>query len=417
MLGRRDFLGLAAAGVLSSTGLAKSALAGSDWSGWRGPNRDGLLPGAKWPSKLDDQHLKLLWQQPLDLGYSGPIVAGNRVFVTQTQSAKEEVVSALDLTSGTSLWSVSWPGAMQVPFFAKANGDWIRSTPATDGKSLFVGGMRDVLVAIDTKDGAEQWRIDFPKQFGTDLPAFGFVCSPLIYRDRLFVQAGGGLVCVDCKSGKVIWKSLDDGGGMNGSAFSSPTVATIHGREQLLVQTRTKLTGVDIETGKMIWEKEIPAFRGMNILTPIVWDNCVFTSSYGGKSLLLTLDPATTPWTVGLKWENKKEGYMSSPIIIDQFIYLHLRNKRFTCMELATGNERWTSQPFGQYWSMVSNGDKILALDQRGELLLVEHNPEKFSVLDQREVTKEESWAHLAVADDLVFVRHLKGIQCYRWSA
>ncbi|MEZ6136887.1 MAG: hypothetical protein R3C53_18485 [Pirellulaceae bacterium] len=48
----------------------------------------------------------------------------------------------MDRTSGTELWKQRWEGAMSVPFFAKSNGDWIRSTPATDGKHVVVGHVR-----------------------------------------------------------------------------------------------------------------------------------------------------------------------------------------------------------------------------------------------------------------------------------
>jgi outer membrane protein assembly factor BamB len=304
---------------------------------------------------------------------------------------------------------------MQVPFFARSNGDWIRSTPACDGSTLYTGGMRDVLVATDCQSGQEKWRIDFPKELNSELPTFGFVCSPLIDDGKLYVQAGGGLVAIDCSTGKVLWRSLQDGGGMNGSAFSSPTMETLHGRRQLLVQTRTHLTGVDPASGDKIWEKEIQAFRGMNILTPMVWQDCVFTSSYGGKSLLLEFDPSPKNWQVKARWENKKEGYMSSPIIIEDHVYLHLRNKRFTCIDLKTGEDRWTTQTFGQYWSMISNGQQMLALDQLGKLFLIQHDPSSFQLLDQREVSKEECWAHLAMVDGKLLVRDLKGIQCFQW--
>lgn len=85
---------------------------------------------------------------------------------------------------------------MSVPFFARSNGDWIRATPALDGDTLYVAGMRDVLVALNITDGSERWRLDFVKRFGSDLPTFGFVSSPLIDGDSVYVQAGGELhVC------------------------------------------------------------------------------------------------------------------------------------------------------------------------------------------------------------------------------
>ncbi len=43
---------------------------------------------------------------------------------------------------------------------------------------------------------------------------------------------------------------------MNGSAFSSPIIATIAGQRQLLVQTRERLVGVDEESGKELWSQK-----------------------------------------------------------------------------------------------------------------------------------------------------------------
>ena len=83
--------------------------------------------------------------------------------VTET-SGGDEIVRALDRKTGRELWRTEWPGSLSVPFFAKTNGDWIRSTPACDGESLYVAGIRDVLVCLDVATGAVRWRIDFPKE-------------------------------------------------------------------------------------------------------------------------------------------------------------------------------------------------------------------------------------------------------------
>ena len=152
------------------------------------------------------------------------------MFVTGTAEMKNEVVLALDRKSGKELWRAEWPGAMLVPFFAWSNGSWIRSTPCFDGESLFVAGMRDVLVSLDAKTGKEKWRVDFVKEFESPLPAFGFVSSPLLEGDSLYVQAGASFVKLDKKTGKVIWRALKDEGGMMDSAFSSPVMATLAGQ-------------------------------------------------------------------------------------------------------------------------------------------------------------------------------------------
>jgi outer membrane protein assembly factor BamB len=385
------------------------------WLQWRGPGRDGQLPGRAWPDSLSGDRLAQTWRVELGPSYSGPIVTADRVFVTETADHKIEVIRALDRSTGEQIWESRWPGAMSVPFFAASNGSWIRAAPASDGQRLYVAGMRDVLVCLDIQTGRELWRVDFVDKLGTPLPAFGFASSPLLDGDFVYVQAGGGFVKLDKMTGAIIWRTLDDGGGMYGSAFSSPYKATIAGAPQFVVQTRTKLTGVGQERGEILWEQEIPAFRGMNILTPTVVGDTVFTSSYGGKSFLYALDQADDVWRVQEKWVNRFQGYMSTPVVIDGHLYLHMKNQRFTCIDLSTGEERWVTKPFGKYWSMVANGDKILALDQSGELLLIHANPKEFELLDSRTVA-DDSWAHIAISDGEVFIRELNAMAAYRWN-
>jgi outer membrane protein assembly factor BamB len=389
------------------------------WPQWRGPNRDGRIVGGKpWPNSLKEDVLTKKWRFEMGPSYSGPIVVGNRIFVTETKDKKYELAYALDRGTGKVLWQVQWEGSMTVPFFAKANGDWIRSTPAFDGKSLYVAGMRDVLVCIDAETGKVNWRLDFVEKFGTPLPTFGFVASPLVDGDAVYVQAGAAFVKLNKHTGAVIWQTLKDEGGMNGSAFSSPVIQTIAGRRQLVVQTRTTLAGVDIDSGSVLWSRPIPAFRGMNILTPSFFGDKVFTSSHSGGTFMFDLKADESgKFAINEVWKSKVEGYMSSPIIIGDHAYLHLRNQRFTCFDLKTGKQPWTTgKPFGKYWSMVAQGDKILALDETGDLLLIRANPEKFDLIDSRKITDIDAWAYLAVCDDEVFVRDRFGLTVYQWK-
>lgn len=387
------------------------------WTQWRGPTRDGLVPGATWPDSLAEKVLTRRWRVELAPSYSGPIVSESAVFVTGTVAKKTEVVIALDRKSGKELWRAEWPGAITVPFFAASNGSWMRSTPALDGDSLFVAGMQDVLVSLNAKTGKEQWRVDFVKEFKAPLPAFGFVSSPLVDGDAVYVQAGASFVKLDKTTGKVIWRVLKDDGGMMGSAFSSPTIATLAGQRQILVQTREKLTGVDPKTGDVLWEQMVPNFRGMNILTPVPFGDGVFTSSYSNKSWLYAVSRAGEKFQVKEAWSNNAQGYMSTPVVIDGHAYLHLQSQRFTCINLKTGEKTWTSQPFGKYCSLVAQKDRILALDQRGTLLLIKANPKKFELLDEREVSDQETWAHLAVCAEEIFVRERNGLSVFVWKA
>jgi outer membrane protein assembly factor BamB len=388
----------------------------STWSQWRGPTRDGLVPGSDWPTSLSGDTLTQEWRVELDASYSGPIVSESAVFVTGTADKTTEVVSALDRRTGALLWRVQWPGSMQVPFFAASNGSWIRSTPAFDGESLYVAGMRDVLVSLDAMTGVQRWRVDFADEFKTPLPAFGFVSSPLLDGESLYVQAGASLVRLESKTGKTIWRVLKDEGGMTAGSFSSPVMATLAGRRQLIAQTREKLCGVDPETGDILWQQPVPSFRGMNILTPVVLGDTLFTSSYQHKAWLFNIAKSADGFIVSERWNNNAQGYMSTPVVVDGYAYLHLQSQRFSCINLSTGERTWTSTPFGKYCSLVAQKDLILALDQRGELLLIKANPREFELLDQRTVSDQDTWAHLAVCNNEVFIRELNGMSVFRWK-
>lgn len=412
MLARRRFLLSACAGL----GSLHAATSGGDWTQWRGPARTGVSDGSLWPDRLAG--LRQAWRVELDKGYPGPIVTRDFVYVAETTNGATELVRALDRKTGREQWRASWPGKISVPFYAKRNGDWIRSTPCFDGKTLFVAGMEEVLVALDGATGKEQWRLDFPRKFGTPKPDFGFASSPLADGGALYVQAANSVIKLDARSGDTIWRTGEHKADVfESGAFSSPMLAEVAGRRQLLIQSRTHLCGFDPAGGRQLWSHEVPNFRGMNILTPVVWNGNIFTSAYQNHTLLVRVTAEGQGLAASEVWRNKVKGYMSTPVVLGGHAYLHLANQRFTCIDLASGELRWTTEPFGKYWSLVLRGDRILALDEAGQLLLIRATPEKFDLLDKRDISTSPAWAHLAVAGNEVFVRELTAITAYRWSA
>ena len=199
--------------------------------------------------------------------------------------------------------------------------------------------------------------------------------------------------------------------------FSSPVLHDLLGEQQLLVQTRQNLAGVDPDTGKQLWSATVPSFRGMNILPPTVYRDTVFTSTYRNGSFGYKVAKATDGgFSVDLKWKNNVQGYMSSPMVFGDHVYLHLSNGRLTCMNLDTGSQEWSSRPFGKYWSSIAQGNRMLALDERGDLLLIDPNPDSFKLVGKQKIA-ENSWAHLGMADDLLFVRDLEKLIVFRWTS
>lgn len=388
------------------------------WTQWRGPSRDGQFMGPTWPERLSGGRVTPVWRVD-DLGpsYCGPIVAADLVYTAETRDEREEIVQAYDRATGELVWQRSWPGAISVPFFAARNGSWIRSTPAFDGERLYVAGMRDVLVCLDGATGEVLWRVDFVERFDAPKPDFGFVCSPLVTDEHVYVQAGASVCKLDKLTGEIIWRTLEDGGGMFGSAFSSPIRTELAGREQLVVLSRTHMNGVDPATGAVLWSTPIKAFRGMNILTPIAHRGSILTAPYGGRTQLLEVTPSDAGMVASPRWDNRLQGYMTSPVIIDGHAYFFTRSNRFACVRLTDGEIAWISPPTGDdYWSLVAQGDRILALSDTGQLRMINANPAQYEVVDELSIADAQTWAHLAVAGRHLVIRELNGLALYEWK-
>ena len=388
------------------------------WTQWRGTDRTSVIDQGAWPNHLGAEVLTELWSVPLNEGYSSPILTQDMVFSVETRAKTEEVFRAFDRFTGLELWNHTVPGAMKVPFFASRNGSWARSTPVTDHTHVYFLTMLDVLTCLEAGTGQLVWQVDLKQREGTDIPTFGGVSSPLIDGDYLYIQGGHAAAKLDKHTSDNIWRTLEDRRGMFGGSFSSPIIASLHGIRQFVVQTRSALAGVDLESGEILWSTPVEASRGMNILTPLVSNNRIFTASYGGGSFCYEISFENDAFSVDLAWQNKKlEGYMTTPVTVGNFIYHQGRDKKLYCIDLETGAIQWTSdKAFGQYWSMVVNGDRVLALDQNGTLILFKANPETFEILDQRKISDEPTWAHLAVSGNQIFIRGLKHMSAYAWS-
>lgn len=381
----------------------------STWNQWRGPTRDGVWSGGL-PETLAD--VSLAWEKPLAPSYSGPVANRDTVFTTETVDESFERVTAYDLKTGAQRWTARWDGAMTVPPFAAANGSWIKATPALDDDALVVLGIRDELVCLDPDTGEKRWQVDLAERFDSRRPMFGAVCSPIIDGDAIYVQGGGATLKLDKSNGQTIWRTLADQ--EDDDAFSSPILATIAGVKQLVVQTRTELCGVSVDDGSLLWSEPIEAFRNMNVLTPTIIDDAVFTAAHSGRSQMFDVTLADGQWTLTERWNQKIQAYMSSPVVLDQTIYLHAKSDRLTAMDVASGEILWTDRPLGKYQSLVRSRDAILALVNTGELLLIKPSREQLDVIDRRQVA-DDSWAYLAMIEGGFVVRDLDALKVYRW--
>src|SRR5436190_917722 len=103
----------------------------SDWPEWRGPNREGVWNETGLVETFPVGGPTIAWRAPVSRGYSSPIVADGRVYVTDVQVAKPnatERVLCFDEATGKVLWTHQY--AADYPDWAfDPNGGGPRATP------------------------------------------------------------------------------------------------------------------------------------------------------------------------------------------------------------------------------------------------------------------------------------------------
>src|SRR6185436_2381764 len=83
-----------------------------DWPEWRGKGRQGVWNETGIVEHFPPQGLLRKWRVPVRSGYSGPAVAGGRVFLLDYQRTTGSLVServvCLSEQSGETLWTRQW---------------------------------------------------------------------------------------------------------------------------------------------------------------------------------------------------------------------------------------------------------------------------------------------------------------------
>jgi outer membrane protein assembly factor BamB len=79
-------------------------------------------------------------------------------------------------------------------------------------------------------------------------------------------------------------------------------------------------------------------------------------------------------------------------------------------VDFETGEEKWNqSRAFPDYASIIVVGDKLLALNSTGELLLIKANPEKYEELGRIQACGK-THSHPAYVDGVLYARDARQI-------
>jgi outer membrane protein assembly factor BamB len=395
--------------VLASLAMPlKAQRASTDWTQWRGPNRDGAAPTApdpqSWPERLTQK-----WKVEVGLGYATPLVVGNRIYQF-ARKGEREVMMAIDADSGKVLWETGHTATFTMMSATVQHGPGPKSTPVFSDGRLYSIGMTGIVTAYDAATGKQLWQ----KPGSTIVPMFTtHSFSPVVDRGLVVFHLGGhdegAITAFDANTGEQRWSWKGDGPG-----YGSPVLAEFGGTRQIVTITQGKLVGVEVASGALLWERPFVSPNNTNSNTPVVAGDLLIVSSNGPPTSALRISKRNDKWSVETVWENADVPMRLSDAVLagDVLFGLSTRNSgQYFGVDVKTGKTLWTSEGRqGAHAAIARAGNLLFSLEDDGELVVAQSSKTAFEPLRRYKVADTATWAQPSYSGNRVFVKDVSNL-------
>lgn len=383
------------------------------------------------------------WKVPLaGLGHSSPVVWGNRLFVATAvatagkaplrvglygagDSAEDNgeqawKVFCFDKRDGKLLWErTAHQGIPRAKRHTKAT--HANTTVATDGKRLIAFFGSEGLHAYDL-DGKPLWKkdlgvIDMAPPDAVML-SWGFASSPVLFEDRVIVQADRKhepfVAAFAAADGKELWRTSR--AEIVKDSWSTPAVVRTPARTQVVLNAYPYIASYDFATGKELWrlksEGDIP------VPTPLFAHGLIFvTNAHGGQAPLYAIRPeaagditpeAGSRTSSGIVWSEARNGaYMQTPLVLGDLIYSCSDRGVLKVFDAKSGKlhyqQRLGAGTTGFSASPVASGGRLYFTSEEGEVYVIAAGPQYELVATNK--LGEIAMASPAVSDGVLYFR------------
>ncbi|MCH8859190.1 MAG: PQQ-like beta-propeller repeat protein [Proteobacteria bacterium] len=386
--------------------VSPAALYAEDWPQYRGPSQDGISSEtgllASWPEGGPEE----VWRVSLGAGYSAVSIADGKLYTMYNGDGAEWVV-CLDANTGEEIWKTEGG-----KLYKDGQGDGPRSAPAVDEGFVYTLSPRGMLLGLNKDTGEKIWGFNALERFGGNRLQWGLSTSPLVHGNLLLVAIGGergkGVVALHKRSGREIWSSLGDK-----ASYATPYALTVDGMPQVAFFMQKAVVGLSPEDGRELWRQKWSTDYDVHAAMPIFSDGILFISSgydTGSGAYELTAQGGKMRkkelWT-----SNKMKNKFNSSILIDGYIY-GFHNTILTCMELSTGDVKWSQRGFNE-GSLIGADGRLIIMGGKGQLALAEVSPEAYREISRVEgILSGTTWTMPSLSNGKLYLRSQSEVVC-----
>jgi len=426
--------------VVLAAGVARAG----DWPQWRGPNLNGSTDETNLPARWSKSE-NLAWVARMP-GTSGatPIVLGDRIFVSSTTRHSDNLVG---LCLSTKDGQVLWQKTLARGKSGTGRGEIAASSPASDGKTVyFTFGTGDI-VAVD-QDGKALWSRNLVKDYGCLAIKFGFACTPLVRKGRLYLpvlrrrkpysyspganlpQTGpleSYILCMDARTGKTIWRQVrqTDASDESREAYMTPMAIEAGGRTEIIIPGGEFVTAHDAETGKELWRWEYTRKREIwqrIVVSPVIGEGLIYVCQAQTQGIY-ALKPGGSGRIPHASYVWKFTGGapdVCTPLLYRGRLYvLAGDSKVMSCVDPKTGKAIWSERIGGAgVWRASPTGadGKIYCISEAGDFLVLAAG-EKFRELYRFSTKASPCRSSIVAANGSLFLRLSLHLICVRGAS
>ena len=227
------------------------------------------------------------------------------------------------------------------------------------------------------------------------------------------------MVALNKKTGNVIWKGqsqLPDG---EAAGYASCIIVNAAGQKQYVQFCGKGLVGVDPKTGKFLWRYDHTSGTA-NIGTPVASGDYVYTgTNYTGAGLVKLTADADGINADEAYFERKLPTAIGGAVLVGN--YLYGTTKELTlCVDFKTGEVKWAKERAVSPSSVLfADGRLYLHGEMDGDLVLLEATPEgykehgHFTPPNVPENRVGKAWEYPVIADGKLYIHDWGTLWCY----